>query len=63
MERLLQLQWSSEQVSDYLRRTGTLSISHETIYRHIWADMTDGGTLYTHLRGAGKQRRKRYGAL
>ena len=38
-----------------------LRISHETIYRHIWADKRAGGTLHTHLRGARKQCRKRYG--
>lgn len=38
-----------------------MSISHETIYRHVWADRHQGGTLYTYLRGAQKQRRKRYG--
>ncbi len=36
-------------------------MSHETIYLRIWADKTDGGTLWRHLRGARKQRRKRYG--
>ncbi len=37
-------------------------ISHETIYRRIWADKRAGGSLYQHLRGARKQKRKRYGA-
>jgi len=47
---------------DHLRRKiGLLRISHETIYRYIWADKRHGGQLYTHLRGACKQRRKRYG--
>jgi len=55
-------QWSPEQVSGYLGRVGRLSISHETIYRHVWRDKKDGGLLYTHLRGARKRRRERYGA-
>ncbi len=38
-----------------------LRISHETIYRHIWVDKRAGGTLHTHLRGARKRFRKRYG--
>lgn len=59
---LLRQDWSPEQVAGRLRREGILSISHETIYRAIWADKAAGGTLYTHLRGARKQRRKRYGA-
>ena len=58
---LLREDWSPEQIAGRLRRTGTLRISHETIYRHVWADRRAGGTLYTHLRGARKQRRKRYG--
>ena len=62
VEQLLTRQWSPEQVSGYLRRVGQFSISHETIYRHIWRDKCEGGLLYTHLRGARKRRRKRYGA-
>ena len=62
VEELLRRQWSPEQVSGYLARQGLLAISHETIYRHVWRDKGEGGTLYTHLRGARKRRRKRYGA-
>jgi IS30 family transposase len=62
IDELLRRQWSPEQVAGYLRRAGRLSISHETIYRHIWRDKKRGGTLYTHLRGARKRRRERYGA-
>ena len=58
---LLEEQWSPEQIAGYLRRHRLLRMSHETIYRYIWADKRAGGTLYTHLRGARKQRRKRYG--
>jgi len=60
--RRLQQRWSPEQIAGRLRREGRLQISHETIYRYIWLDKRFGGTLYTHLRGARKQRRKRYGA-
>jgi IS30 family transposase len=62
VDELLCQQWSPEQVAGHLRRTGQLSISHETIYRHVWRDKKGGGLLYTHLRGARKRRRKRYGA-
>jgi IS30 family transposase len=62
VEALLKRQWSPEQISGYLRRHHILSISHETIYQHIWLDRRLGGSLHTHLRGARKQRRKRYGA-
>jgi IS30 family transposase len=62
IDELLRRQWSPEQVAGRLRRAGLLSVSHETIYRHVWRDKREGGTLYTHLRGARKRRRKRYGA-
>jgi IS30 family transposase len=62
VNELLRRQWSPEQVSGHLARSGLLWVSHETIYRHIWRDKKAGGLLYTHLRGARKRRRKRYGA-
>ena len=61
IQALLREDWSPEQVAGRLRLEGELAISHETIYRYIWADKRTGGTLYQHLRGARKQRRKRYG--
>ena len=57
----LERQWSPEQVAGRLRLERRLHISHETIYRHIWADKRRGGTLYRQLRGAQKLARKRYG--
>ena len=60
VDELLCQQWSPEQVCGHLARSGLLSISHETIYRHVWRDKREGGLLYTHLRGARKRRRKRY---
>ncbi len=62
VNELLCRQWSPEQVAGHLGRAGHLAISHETIYRHIWRDKRAGGSLSTHLRGARKQRRKRYGS-
>ena len=62
VDGLLCRQWSPEQVAGHLRRLRLLSISHETIYPHVWRDKKRGGLLYTHLRGARKRRRKRYGA-
>jgi transposase, IS30 family len=61
VHRLLGEEWSPEQIAGWLRRHRILAISHETIYRHVWADRAAGGALYQHLRGAQKQRRKRYG--
>ena len=62
VESLLRRRWSPEQISGRLRAQGTLAISHETIYRHVWRDKHYGGSLFTFLRGARKRRRKRYGA-
>ena len=59
---LLRLDWSPEQIAGWLRLHRVFNISHETIYRHVWYDRIYGGDLYTHLRQAGKQRRKRYRA-
>jgi IS30 family transposase len=61
VESLLPHLWSPEQIAGYLKRHGLLSISHETIYQHIWRDKQRGGQLYEYLRCAGKLRRKRYG--
>src|SRR5256885_15658661 len=50
-----------KQISGYLRRYRLLRISHETIYRYIWADRRCGGRLHECLRGRAHTRcRKRY---
>lgn len=61
VDELLLEHWSPEQISGRLAREASLSISHETIYRHVWRDKKAGGELYTHLRCAQKKRRKGYG--
>jgi putative transposase len=58
----LALKWSPEQIAAVLRQSALLAISHETIYRYIRADEGRGGQLHTHLRGARKRCRKRYGS-
>ena len=62
VEHLLRKKWSPEQIAGVLRNQGDLSISHETIYRYVWDDRWNGGSLYKELRQATKKRRKRYGA-
>ena len=57
VEACIKQQWSPEQAAGWLRRKRQLSISHETIYRHIWRDRKKGGGLYLHLRCSPKQRR------
>jgi IS30 family transposase len=49
----LKLQWSPEQIAAFV------PVSHETIYRHVYADKAQGGSLWKHLR-CQKKRRKRY---
>jgi len=61
VQALVREDWSPEQIAGRLRADQELEISHETIYRYVWADKRQGGQLYRHLRGACKQRRKRYG--
>jgi IS30 family transposase len=53
--------WSPEQIAERLRMKGTLSISHETIYRWIRRDRKKGGKLYTRCRIMPKYGRKGYG--
>lgn len=60
VEKMLGDFFSPEQISGRLRRDGTLRISHETIYKHIWRDKQLGGTLHRNLRLPVKYR-KRYG--
>lgn len=60
MEEYLRREWSPEQVVGQFKREGRRVMSHQTIYLHIWTDEAREGTLWSHLRGARKQRRKRY---
>lgn len=60
VEQMLRADFSPEQIVGRMRLEGLRSMSHETIYCWIWADKKRGGTLWRHLRGARKQKRKRY---
>ena len=62
VESYLRMDWSPEQVSNYLRLEFAIMISPETIYRLIWSNKAAGGSLHTHLRQSRKKRRKRYGS-
>jgi len=55
---LLKEDWSPEQVAGRLGSEGLL-ISHESIYRRVYADKAGRGDLWRHLR-CQKKRRKRY---
>ena len=54
IESKLTEQWSPEQISGVLR-ANKCGISHESIYKHVWKNKKDGGTLYKHLRHKGKK--------
>jgi len=56
---LIDYQWSPEQICGALYHEDCTKVSHESIYRHIWADKKQGGDLYLHLRQRGKKRNKR----
>lgn len=60
IEVLVRGELSPEQIVGRRRLEGLAVMSHETIYKWIWADKRRGGSLWKHLRGAQKQRRKRY---
>lgn len=54
IERLLRHDWSPDQI------TGATGLaSHEWIYRHVYADQRNGGSLFRSLRRRRKRRRKR----
>lgn len=57
----LRLYLSPEQVRGRLELEGAASISHESIYQHVYADKAQGGDLASYLR-CQKARRKRYGS-
>lgn len=58
IEEKIRLDWSPEQIPGTL----AISISHQRIYQHIWADRRNGDTLYQHLRHSNKKHKKRYGS-
>lgn len=61
IEALLRQEWSPEEIGERLQMEGRRFVSHEWIYRHIYADKKRGGDLHTFLR-CQKQRKKRYGS-
>ena len=50
VERKLRLDWSPEQVSNWLAQERDIQVSHEWIYQYIYADKRAGGDLHEHLR-------------
>jgi IS30 family transposase len=68
VKQKLKADWSPEAIVARVKLDypddDTMRISHETIYRWIYLDAKDGGSLYQHLRRRRKRRRrqKRYGS-
>jgi len=68
VEEKLLCDWPPEVIAHMLRRDfphdARMRISHETIYRWVFMEAQQGGTLYRHLRRRRRYRRrqKRYGA-
>jgi IS30 family transposase len=56
-------QLSPQQISGWMAATQRVSVSHERIYLHIWADKAAGGTLYKQLRRRGKKYNRRSNKL
>lgn len=54
VEKLRQ-RWSPEQISGWLLDEHEQCLSHESIYRHVWADKKGGGALHSFLRRRGKR--------
>jgi Transposase and inactivated derivatives, IS30 family len=62
IEEKLRLQWSPEQISGWCKiHHNGQTVSHETIYKHVWENKRGGGSLYRHLRHHGKKYNKRGG--
>lgn len=61
IEKLNQ-QWSPEQISGWLfRHFPHHKVSHETIYKYVWTDKRNGGSMFKQLRHHGKKYNKRSG--
>jgi len=55
IEKAFEARMSPEQVSKFVNYEFGISISHQTLYRHIWRDRQKSGMLYLHLRRRGKK--------
>ncbi len=57
-EKIVQEQWSPEQIVGYCKKNNIPMVSHERIYAFIRADKNNGGSLYKHLRHQLKHRKR-----
>ncbi len=49
-EKIINEQWSPEQISGWLQLHDDISISHTWIYQHVEKDLEQGGELSNHMR-------------
>ena len=61
IEEKLCLDWSPEQITNWFKKQGYVTVSHEWVYQHVYADKRTGGNLHEHLR-CQKTYRKRAGS-
>jgi transposase, IS30 family len=55
----LEQKLSPEQIVGLAKKNNIEIVSHETIYKHIWNDKKQNGTLFEHLRTKGKKYKNR----
>lgn len=56
-EKIINEQWSPEQISNCLEKYGYGPVSHTWIYQYVQADKVEGGELHNHLRHGGSYRK------
>jgi transposase, IS30 family len=60
-EKMINYNWSLQQIAGRIQKDRGLKISHQTLYRYVKADRLSGGKLYLYLRRKGKRYRYRQG--
>jgi len=60
IEEKIKVKWSPEQISNRFRAEDTPTVSAETIYKHIYRDTENGGSLWRHLRRSRRRRKRRF---
>lgn len=61
-DKMVDFQWSPEQIVGWCKLEKIDMVSHERIYQYVFQDKKEGGLLFTHLRTGQKIYKKRYGS-
>ena len=61
-DKMVNHQWSPEQIVGWCRSQTIKMVSHERIYQYVLRDKQAGGLLFKHLRTGQKVYKKRYGS-